>query len=52
MEEKWKINGDTPADLGVEAMVLYFQNLDDDYAELRVPLRVDTGVGPNWDEAH
>lgn len=40
MEEKWKINGDTPADLGVEAMVLYFQNLDDDYAELRVPLDI------------
>ncbi|HSC13514.1 MAG TPA: DNA polymerase, partial [Gammaproteobacteria bacterium] len=21
-------------------------------AELRVPLRVDRGLGPNWDEAH
>ena len=21
-------------------------------AELRVPLKVDTGTGPNWDEAH
>jgi DNA polymerase-1 len=40
------------ADAAIEAVTIQLRERMARAAELRVPLKVDVGVGTNWDQAH